>query len=410
MKRLAMLALMALWATSCSVSPQAIADVDALAARGADAIWQVESEGCGWRMRGSAFAIDARHLVTNRHVIANDSSPIVRSRGGEERNGKVIGASAHPDVAVIEVSEDLPAYLRWARTSSLAEKEPLVVVGYPSPAYTFKATTGEIVNFQGPGGAREAALVNAPLAVGNSGGPGLRGDTTVAGVVTRMTIPKRPEERVAILFMTDSLRPSVTRFLRAPSKVLSSCGLGPDYVPPVPESYDIEEAPPTAEPIEALPVPSVAPGQTPVAMAAPPTSTPVRQTPAPVTPKPCPSGGAAVEVSELTATQQPDQPSWWRIDARGYVRNYTSASIEITAVDVTVDGDPPITRPAGQYDGLVARGQWTQWVFEDQYVHSPEVQPTRAEATVDWHWPDRPDCPMDRVTGSGPNATPTPGA
>jgi S1-C subfamily serine protease len=68
------------------------ADVAALANKVGDAVWRVDTEGCGWLGSGSAFAIDRRHLVTNHHVTANDTSPVVRSREGKRLQGRVIGA------------------------------------------------------------------------------------------------------------------------------------------------------------------------------------------------------------------------------------------------------------------------------------------------------------------------------
>lgn len=403
-----MSAVVVLASVSCSSSssPAAVIDVDGLADRAGDAVWGVEAVGCGWQAHGSAFAIDSRHVVTNRHVIANDSSPIIRSRDGEERAGRVIGASTFPDVAVIEVAEDLPSSLRWTGASSLARREPLVVIGYPSPTHTFRSSTGHIVNFQGPDATPEAALVNAPIARGSSGGPGLRGDASVAGVVTQMTLRDKPAERVAILFTADAVRPTVTRFLRKPTKVLSSCGLGPDYVPPVPKTYEIEKAPPTAEPVEALPVPSVAAGREPGTVPAP-RAAPAR-TSAAVKPRPCPTGAAAVRIDELASSQQEGQPSWWRVDVRGVLRNGTTATIEIGAIDVTVPGDPSITRPASQYMVSLAPGQQTGWLFEDHYVHSPGNQPSRASVAVQVHWPERGDCVAGIVRDSGPDPTPTP--
>jgi len=407
-----MFLLLALGATSCALSPEAVADVDALAEGGSDAVWQVESSGCGWKIRGSAFAIDARHLVTNRHVIANDSSPIVRLRDGNERKGKVIGASTTPDVAVIEVADDLPAHMQWAATSTLLEREPLVVIGFPSPAYDFKASTGQIVGFQGPTSTREAALVNAPVARGSSGGPGLRGDGSVAGVVTLMSIREKPEENVAILFTADAVRSTVTGFLRRPSKVLSSCGLGPDYVPPVPESYEIDEAPPTAEPVEALPLPPRAPAGSPAA-AVPPLGVPDPQTPVPATPVACPEGGMSVQVSELRTPEDPNNPGWWKVEARGLVRNESYGRAGIRSVEVRVDGDPPVTGPAAGYARTLEPRQQTEWVFDDRFVHSPEGPPTRVEAILDWYWlnsedwPGASGCPSHGVRGSGPSPTPT---
>lgn len=410
----ALFTLLALGSAACSFAAVAeVTDVTDLAGRQGDAVWQVDAHGCGWRSRGSAFAIDGRHLVTNRHVIAVDSSPIIRSRNGEERTGKVIGSSTHPDVAVIEVEQDLPAHLRWATTSALGTQEPIVVLGYPSPDYVFKASTGRIVRFQHGNGAREAALVNAPVAGGNSGGPGLRGDATVAGLVTEMIIRDKPEQRVAILFTADALRAPVTRFLREPSKVLSTCGLGPDYVPPVPKSYDIKQAPPAAEPLETVPVPPDAPATAPVVAPAP-RATGQDPTAAPVEPLACPEGKPAVEVNEVMAAEKTDDPGWWRVEVRGLVDNRSYGRIVVRGIEVTVDGEPPVTGPAGGYAGTLEPFQKTGWVFEERVVYSPSGQPTRAEATLDWYWmnsqdwPRASECPSDDATSSGPDPTSTP--
>ena len=55
---------------------------------------------------------------------------------------------------------------------------------------------------------REAALTNVPITFGNSGGPGLRADATVAGVVTLMRLRNDASERVAIMFTADTIRPT----------------------------------------------------------------------------------------------------------------------------------------------------------------------------------------------------------
>jgi hypothetical protein len=235
----------------------------------------------------------------------------------------------------------------------------------------------------------------------------------VAGVVTQMRIRDLPsEQHVAILFTTDTVRPTVTTFLRKPTKVLSSCGLGPDYVPPVPQNYDVTRAPPTAEPIEAVPVPPVAP-TAPIAAPTPRRVPNEGPTATPEEPVRCPEGGPAIEVNEVTATEEAENPGWWKVAVRGLVDNYSQGRIVIR-VAVTVDGDPPITGPARGYAGTLEPFQETGWVFDGRSVYSPSGQPTRAEATLDWYWLDSKDwpraseCPSDNVTASGPNPTPTP--
>jgi hypothetical protein len=381
----AVIGILTLAVTGCSSASPTARAVTELADRVGDAVWQVEATGCGWNSRGSAFAIDSRHLVTNHHVIANDTSPMIRSRTGERLQGKVIGAMVSPDAAVIEVENDLPVSLGWARTTALAKGEPLVVIGYPSPPDLFTATAGEIVKFQVRKGIRESALANAPIAKGNSGGPAVRSDLSVAGVVTMMTIPDNPKERVAIVFTSDTIRPTVEKFLREPGKPLSTCGLGPDYVPSVPKGYDIPEAPPTAGADLSLNVPPAVPRRTPAPVQ--PLFTPVPGA-GPTTQTPCPRDRPVARISEITATEQPDQPGWWRVRVDGFVTNESSYQLRVGRIDVEIHGDPPVEGVADGGETFLDPGESIPWFFEtyETYVYSPNGQPTQATVVPHWIW------------------------
>jgi hypothetical protein len=321
--------------------------------------------------------------VTNRHVIANDTSPMIRSRSGERIQGKVIGATVSPDAAVIEVGSDLPINLRWARTAALIKQEPLVLIGYPSPPDLFTATAGQIVRFQSPKGIRESALVNAAVARGNSGGPAVRSDSSVAGVVTMMTLPDNPEEKVAVVFTSDTIRPTVEKFLREPSKVLSTCGLGPDYVPSVPKSYDIQK-PPTIAGDVPLSVPSAIPRRT--SAPAVPLLPPPQSEPSPTSQTPCPSDRPLARISEFTSTEKPDDPGWWTVRVHGTVTNESAYQMRLGRIDVEIPGDPPLTGGASGGETFLDPDESTPWFFGDYDVYSPSGQPTQAKVTPHWIW------------------------
>jgi S1-C subfamily serine protease len=371
---------------SSAQPPASASQVAALATQAGEAVWRVEAEGCGWRVTGSAFAIDARHLITNHHVTVNDSSPQVRSRDGQLRAGRLIGATAIPDIAVIEVETDLPSSLVWAPAAALAESEPLVVIGYPSPAGVFAATSGRIVNFQGPNGRREAALSDAPIAKGNSGGPALRSDGSVAGVVTQMVLRTNSKDQVAVVFTSDTVEASAARFIRHPTEVLSQCGLGPDFVPPVPKEYDIT-APPPARQVPDLPqVTGTAAVEEPAAR--PSTSLPLPPDPPPPTATPCPRGRPEAVVQEVIADEVPDQPGWWQVTVKGVVNNSSSAGITIRAIDVEIVGEPPrAAKGFPDRDTIDPGDEWVAWRADD-YVQSPRGEPTRATASMSWSWTD----------------------
>ena len=377
-------------AAGCSAPVLGASDIAAVAERAAAAVWRVDAKGCGWRSTGSAFAIDDRHLVTNRHVVAVDSSPDIRSRDGRVRKGRVIGSAEHPDLAVIEVSDDLPVKLPLASTESLGPQEPLVVLGYPAPAHAFKVSAGRIVNFQGTDDApREAALTNVPISLGNSGGPGLRSDASVAGVVTLMRL-RSSKDKVAIMFTADAVRPMIERFIRKPSEVLSTCGLGPDYVPPVPKTYEIKKAPPTAPPVAKLPVAKTTPKPR------IPTATPVtKATPSPepepaapsATAAPCPDGSVTTRVDEVTSAEKPEEPGTWIVRVRGTVTNETTADVRVRAIYVHVDGEPPSNLTAPPDTPVLSPRGSSPWTTQEVEVRSDE-QPTEATAFASWDWND----------------------
>ena len=352
------------------------ADVAELALRVGDAVWRVDTEGCGWLGSGSAFAIDRRHLVTNRHVTANDTSPTVRSRSGRQLRGRVIGATGDPDVAVIRVDEDLPVTVDWASTPSLVERESLVIFGYPRPEKSFRATSGSIVSFQG---GREAALSDAPVERGNSGGPAVRADASVAGVVTRMSLGG--DERVAIIFTADEVRRTVEGFVARPADVLSDCGLGPDYVPPVPERYNVTAVPPPPAPAVRLDVPATTTVTEPPAVAAaPPTPAPVRTT----STIPCPSGRAIPRPHDVT--KEPGQDGSWAVTVDGTIRNDGTSSVTFEFVDVVISGEPPKEVLGYPEAKTLAPGASTRWHAEGG-VYSPDREPT-VTATLEWRWSD----------------------
>jgi hypothetical protein len=179
-----------------------------LARKFGDAVWRVEATGCGGFGTGTAFAVDERTLVTNGHVVHTDMAPRLVARDGVTSiAGRVIGWSAEPDVAVIEVDEDLDTILTWEPTDRLEEGQQLVALGYPVPGTDFTVTRADILSFQTGGGHREAIRTSGALDKGNSGGPVLTLQGKVAGVVTRMT--EGAFQLVPLSFTHDHLRSTI---------------------------------------------------------------------------------------------------------------------------------------------------------------------------------------------------------
>lgn len=171
------------------VVPDGGFDAAQISAAFGDAVWRVEVEGCGVDGHGSGFPVGPHHLVTNWHVAVVDTSPVLVNRAGEQRQGRVVGMTDDPDVALVVVDEPFTAWFGWADPASLIEGEPLVAMGFPVPAGDFTVTNLSIASFEtSEDGVRTGIRVDGAIDYGNSGGPSLTRSGRVAGINTSANI------------------------------------------------------------------------------------------------------------------------------------------------------------------------------------------------------------------------------
>lgn len=143
---------------------------------------------CGVTMSGSGFAVATDRVVTNAHVVAGISEPVIEVPGQSPRSGRIVYFDPAADLAVIAV-DGLPAdALPLAET--LAPTSPAVVAGYPfggpfsiAGAEVLAAGPLQLVTDGSTGTTRDAYTLAADIEPGNSGGPLLTVDGQVAGVV-----------------------------------------------------------------------------------------------------------------------------------------------------------------------------------------------------------------------------------
>ena len=152
-----------------------------------DAVWEVETDGCGTESGGSSFAISSNIFITNEHVIGPDMTPTLISRNGEILEGVVIGKDWGLDVAVVQISEPVDLWLEWADPNSLREGEKVVSLGYPAPYYQFSVSSGSIISFLREGSSRIGIISDEASDYGSSGGPLISATGKVVGVVTQET-------------------------------------------------------------------------------------------------------------------------------------------------------------------------------------------------------------------------------
>jgi putative serine protease PepD len=141
------------------------------------------------RAAGSGFLIDARHVVTNQHVVRTAQTATVRLHDGEEVEARVVGTDPSTDVALLELPAEAESgtVLPLGSSTSLRVGEPVIAIGSPF-GLQGTVTTGIVSavgrDIRAPDGFTidGAIQTDAALNQGNSGGPLLDGAGRVIGM------------------------------------------------------------------------------------------------------------------------------------------------------------------------------------------------------------------------------------
>lgn len=157
-----------------------------------DSTVRVVIPACGGTQQGSGWIAADSTVVTNAHVVAGGDSPTVRELEGGDREGRVVLFDPKTDVAVIHV-DGLSGPPLPLETETLDRGAAGATLGYPGNAEgrlephpaavqaRYKARgrdiygTGIVV--------REIYELRSPVRQGDSGGPFVLPDGSVAGVV-----------------------------------------------------------------------------------------------------------------------------------------------------------------------------------------------------------------------------------
>ena len=144
---------------------------------------------CGTSATGSGFVLASDRVVTNAHVVAGVTAPIVELPGQPAREGRIVYFDPIDDVALIAV-DDLGADA-IPIIAPITPGTAAVVQGYPygGPFTTVNAeviSSGSVLvpDIYGTSNAlRDIYALAATVQPGNSGGPLLTADGAVAGLV-----------------------------------------------------------------------------------------------------------------------------------------------------------------------------------------------------------------------------------
>lgn len=174
------------------VEPPDPAEVGEAAAAAAGGIVKVTgvAEECSRGQEGTGWVVAPQRVVTNAHVVAGVSEPLVQVTGqGERLQGEVVLFDAARDLAVIAVPDLEAAPL--ALGGDLEAGQPAAVAGFPlnGPYQSSPARVRQVIDARGediygrPGVVREVYSLFADVEPGNSGGPLLDPSGAVVGVI-----------------------------------------------------------------------------------------------------------------------------------------------------------------------------------------------------------------------------------
>lgn len=144
---------------------------------------------CAQNQSGSGFVVTGERVVTNAHVVAGVTEPLIETPGGEVLSGRVVYFDPNDDLAVISVPGLKAKQLTLAAT--VAKGATGVIDGYPfggpfvtSPAEVLAVSTANVSDIYSESSSpREVYSLATTVNEGDSGGPFLDNDGQVVGVV-----------------------------------------------------------------------------------------------------------------------------------------------------------------------------------------------------------------------------------
>ncbi len=169
--------------------PAATPEVEAAAAKAIASTVKIEGFGCGGVVSGSGFVAGTNYVVTNAHVVAGIRSPSVIDKAGQHE-ATVVWFDPKVDFAVLK-TEGLSGPPLPLASAPVARGTSGAVLGYPGggsliidPAVVLavQKAVGRDIYDRGLS-AREVYILQADIDHGNSGGPLVLPDGSVAGVI-----------------------------------------------------------------------------------------------------------------------------------------------------------------------------------------------------------------------------------
>ncbi|MET0779648.1 MAG: MarP family serine protease [Candidatus Saccharimonadales bacterium] len=150
---------------------------------------KVEGTGCGGVVEGSGFVAAADNVITNAHVVAGVSNPVVIDTKGVHK-ARVVFFDSNLDIAVLRTS-GLAGEPLTLQTTTATDGTAAVVLGYPGGGDFTARAAAVVESFNARGRniynqgetQRDIYSVKSPVEEGNSGGPLINKSGEVIGVI-----------------------------------------------------------------------------------------------------------------------------------------------------------------------------------------------------------------------------------
>jgi S1-C subfamily serine protease len=140
---------------------------------------------CDGVVFGSGFAIDARTIVTNRHVVEFGSRIEVDTWDGQSLPVASVEQAVGADLALVHLAQDAPAFAPKMAAGDPKPGTQLFLLGYPGGKVA-RASKGRVVSYPTDPRYDELGKVmelTGHAIGGNSGGPVFDKDGRIVGVV-----------------------------------------------------------------------------------------------------------------------------------------------------------------------------------------------------------------------------------
>jgi S1-C subfamily serine protease len=195
-----------------------------------DSIVKVQGAGCGGLVFGSGFVAAPNLVVTNAHVVAGIKNPQIVDRF-KTYKASAVWFDSNLDIAILRVN-NLPDAPLTLSNNVLPDADAAVVIGFPGGGVLVIDNAAIIDHIKAIGRniynhgvvQRDIYEVQADVQEGDSGGPLLAPDGTVAGVTFAKSVS---QDNVGYALLIDQVKPIVQQARQKTTPVSTgSCAQG----------------------------------------------------------------------------------------------------------------------------------------------------------------------------------------